>query len=363
MTSKKNIKKLVCLQIIPTLGIGGVETGVRDISKYLKKKNIKNYILCEESNNNLKEKNKDIIYLKNLKFKNIFDQIKIRKFISNLVDKKNINLIHISSRAPAFFLINFLRKKNIKIVTSIHNRYKSGSFLKNWYNSFLQKGDEIIFNSNFVKNSYISDIKKKYHVIPRGIDINYFKSLKKDTDPKIKKIFLPSRISSWKGHDILLEYFSKLSPSYQNEYRLVFISSHQSSYEKKIDRRVEKLSLTNQVIFIKPTLDIKVHYEDCYFVINISVRPEGFGRTISEALSMSKPVLAPNQGGTKEQLSKFNKKLMFNVNSYKSFYQAFKYVTQNYQHIKKSSRNFVIENYSSEIMCQKTKDIYLNLIK
>ena len=88
-------------------------------------------------------------------------------------------------------------------------------------------------------------------------------------------------------------------------------------------------------------------------------------KTISaeEALSMSKPVLAPNQGGTKEQLSKFDKKLMFNVNSYKSFYQAFKYVTKNYQYIKKSSRNFVIENYSSEIMCQKTKDIYLNLIK
>ena len=363
MTSKKNIKKLVCLQIIPTFGIGGVETGVRDISKYLKRKNIKNYILCEKSKNNLKVKNLDIIYLKNLKFKNIFDQIKIRKIISNLIDKKNINLIHISSRAPAFFLIKFLRKKNIKIVTSIHNRYKQGSFLKNWYNSSLQKGDEIIFNSNYVKNSYISNIKKKYHVIPRGIDINYFKSVKKNTNTKIKKILLPSRISSWKGHDILLGYFSKLSASYQNEYRLVFISSHQSLYEKKIDRRVEKLSLSNKVIFIKPTLDIKIHYDDCYFVINISVRPEGFGRTISEALSMSKPVLAPNQGGTKEQLSKFNKKLMFDVNSYKSFYQAFKYLTENYQLIKKSSRNYVKENYSSEIMCRKTKDIYLNLIK
>ena len=41
----------------------------------------------------------------------------------------------------------------------------------------------------FVKNSYISDRKKKYQIIPRGIDINYFKSLKKDTDIKIKKKF------------------------------------------------------------------------------------------------------------------------------------------------------------------------------
>ncbi|MDB2359384.1 glycosyltransferase [Alphaproteobacteria bacterium] len=355
----------MCLQIIPTMGIGGVETGVRDISKFLKKSNIQNYILCEESNKNLKERDLDIVYLKNLKFKNIFDQIKIKNFISKLIDKRNINLVHISSRAPAFFLIKFLKKRNIRIVTSVHNRYKSGSFLKDWYNSFLTKGDEVIFNSNFVKNSYYfkSNKKKNYHVIPRGIDINYFKPLKKSINPTIKKIFLPSRISSWKGHETLLKYYKKLPLSYQNEFKLVFISSHLSPYEIKIDKHVEQLSLLNNVIFVKPTLDIKPHYNDCYLVINISTRPEGFGRTISEALSMSKPVLAPNQGGTKEQLSKFDKKLMFNINSHKSFYEAFKYAIKNYQSIKMNSRSFVKKNYSSDLMCQKTKDIYLNLIK
>ena len=347
------------------MGIGGIETGVRDISRFLKKNNIRNYILCEESNQNLKDRDLDFIHLKNLKFKNFFDQTKIKRFLSEVIDNKNINLVHISSRAPAFFLINFLRKKNIKIVTSIHNRYKPGLFLKDWYNSFLQKGDEVIFNSNFVKNSYVfkSNKNTKYHVIPRGINISHFKSSKKSTNPIIKKIFLPSRISSWKGHETLLGYYAKLEQNYQNEFRLVFISSHLSSYEKKIDRCIEKLSLSKKVIFVKPTLDIKSHYDDCYLVINISTRPEGFGRTISEALSMSKPVLAPNQGGTKEQLSKFDKKLMFNVNSFKSFYQAFKYVIKNYQYINKFSRNFVKQNYSSELMCQRTKDIYLNLIK
>ncbi len=107
MTSEKNIKKLVCLQIIPTMGIGGVETGVRDISKFLKKSNIQNYILCEESNKNLKERDLDIVYLKNLKFKNIFDQNKNKKILIFKANrqKKTINLVHISSRAPAFFLI------------------------------------------------------------------------------------------------------------------------------------------------------------------------------------------------------------------------------------------------------------------
>ena len=34
------------------MGIGGIETGVRDIAKYLNKKKIDNYILCENSDKN-----------------------------------------------------------------------------------------------------------------------------------------------------------------------------------------------------------------------------------------------------------------------------------------------------------------------
>ena len=48
------------------MGIGGIETGVRDISKYLNKKNIDNYILCESSNKNFNVKGLKIIKLDNL---------------------------------------------------------------------------------------------------------------------------------------------------------------------------------------------------------------------------------------------------------------------------------------------------------
>ena len=135
------------------MGIGGIETGVRDIANYLNKKKIDNYILCESNDKNLDIKGLKIIKLNNLKFKNIFDQKKIKIQIKDLVLKKKINLVHISSRAPAFFLINFIKKLNIKVVTSVHNKYQSRSKLKDWYNSFLLKGDAIIFNSNFVKKN------------------------------------------------------------------------------------------------------------------------------------------------------------------------------------------------------------------
>ena len=114
------------------MGIGGIETGVRDISNYLNKKNIDNYILCESSIKNFNIKGLKLIKLNNLKFKNIFDQNKIKIKIKQLIREKKINLVHISSRAPAFFLINYIKNLDIKVVTSVHNKYESKSFLKDW---------------------------------------------------------------------------------------------------------------------------------------------------------------------------------------------------------------------------------------
>ena len=186
------------------MGIGGIETGVRDIAKYLNKKKIDNYILCENSYKNFNVKGLKIIKLNNCKFKNIFDQNKIKIQIKQLIKQKRINLVHISSRAPAFFLINFIKNLNIKVVTSVHNKYESKSFLKDLYNSFLLKGDAVIFNSNFVKKTYEHKFndKTKLHVIPRGVDTNYFSPSRKKL--MSKNIFMPSRISSWKGHELLL---------------------------------------------------------------------------------------------------------------------------------------------------------------
>ena len=70
------------------MGIGGVETGVRDIANYLNKKKIENYILCESNDKNFNVKGLKIIKIGNLRFKNIFDQNKIKTLIKNLIRKK-----------------------------------------------------------------------------------------------------------------------------------------------------------------------------------------------------------------------------------------------------------------------------------
>ena len=364
MTRFKNIKNITCLQIIPTLGIGGVETGVRDISHYLTKNKIKNYILCQEDKNNLLSPNLNVVTLTKLKFKNPLDQYQIKRFLKNFIKINQINLVHISSRAPAFYLIDFLKKLDVKVITSVHNIYKETNFLKSWYNSFLHKGDGIIYNSAFVGGSYKERYaSSKKFIIHRGVDIEYFKSKQSNNLKQIEKyILLPSRVSNWKGHEILVKYFSKLPINLRKQFKIQIISLNKTKLEKQLMELIKEFNLLKKVIFLKPTLDIRKYYEKCYLVVNMSKRPEGFGRTVSEAMAMSKPVIAPNQGGTKEQLENFDKNLLFDVFSYDSFLDSLLYASSNYEKIIKKCRPHIVKNYSSELMCKSTLDVYKKIM-
>lgn len=349
------------------MGIGGVESGIRDIANYLTKKNIQNYILCENKIESVFNNDLNIITLDGLKFKHVLHQRKIKKILISLIKKYMINLVHISSRAPAFYLLNFLKSKGIKVVTSVHAVYSSNNFLKSWYNSFLEKGDSVIYNSFFIKSvsKYHPKAVKNQFVVPRGINLNYFKesNIKKlNNNKKLKLIFLPSRVSNQKGHEILIQYFSKLPTILKKEFKIHFISSYKSNTEINLINLIKKFKLTGSVIISEPTLDIRQYYRDCYLVVSFSKRPEGFGRTISEALAMAKPVLASNIGGAKEQLEKFDKNLLFDLNSFDAFYHSFKYIIKNYNKIIFKGPDFIKSHYSSDEMCKKTLKIYLKTL-
>jgi len=72
--------------------------------------------------------------------------------------------------------------------------------------------------------------------------------------------------------------------------------------------------------------------------------------------------IAPNMGGTKEQLENFNPKLLFDISSFKSFFKALEYALNNHKGVSKNARKFVKENYSADLMCKNTLKIYQNLI-
>ncbi len=377
MSQIKNIKNLRVLQIVPELKFGGVERGVVDILRFLNKRKIENYVFCENFNPSIIKsyEKKQVFSLKNLKFKNFFKFFRLNDELKKLINKKKINLIHISSRAPAFIFYNLIKQnKKILYITSYHSPY-SGHYLKKFYNSFLCKGNKIICNSNFTKkalqNNYnISD--NKLITIPRGIDFNYFNpnSLNVKTRDIYRNklgilksqilIIIPSRFSNWKGHLQLILFLKNQPRPILKRIKLLMFLNDDNKIEKKKILKISGETFYNKIIFHNPSPNMRLIYHCSDITVNNSSKPEGFGRTISETLAMNKIPIGVNHGGVKEQLYSFDKKLLYNLNDQLSFNKALKYAIYLTSKRNFKGREYVVKNYSLNSMLNSTLDVYLN---
>ena len=376
MAYSKHIKNLIILQIVPQLKQGGVERGALDIFRYLNKNKIKNYIFCENYEADLLtiEEKKSVYTSKGLKFKKLFNFFKLNSLLSHLVKANKINLIHISSRAPAFIFYKNIKNKKINYVTSFHNPY-TGIFLKKFYNSYLLKGDVIICNSNFTKNYLIENFKiykKEIFSVPRGTDLEYFnpKNISQSVIDNRKAsldifkedivLSVPSRFSKWKGHKQILSFLSSQPSSIKKILKLILIIDKSKLNEDALFRNCDPL-LKKNIRIIYPTRNISEIYAISDIIISCSLKPEGFGRTISESLAMNKIPIGSNNGGVKEQLEKFDRKLLFDQNDLSSFTKSLNHALIIHREKNFNGRDYIKNNYSLSKMLEDTFNIYCSL--
>ena len=383
MTS--NIK---VLQVIPKLGYGGAETGCYDIAHYLPENNCKSFIVTSGGELTKfidKEKVKLIrlpVHSKNplLIFINGIILIGIILFY-------NISIVHARSRAPAWSCLLATKLTGRKFVTTFHGTYNFSSKLKKFYNSIMVRSDLVIAGSNFIF-SHIKDnyseflgLRKKFLVIFRGINVDYFDpSTKLDSDEKKllqkweinkeKKIILvPGRLTSWKGQEMLIEAINlvKIELGYE-AFHVVVLGSDQGRdlYKKKLIRLTEQYRLTNQIKFIDHCKDMALAYKVSDIVISPSIEPEAFGRVAVEAQSMEKLIIASNIGGSNETI--INEKTGFLFESgdpnalSKMIIKTITMDEMSVQLIGKEGRKNVIKKFNVEKMCFSTYSEYKRLL-
>ena len=368
------------LQVLPSLKSGGVEKGTIDLSNYLSEKKYLNYIASSGG------KLLDNINNKNIKHINLPLDSKFffaYPFLANKLQKKineyGINIVHLRSRAPAW-LMPFLSKKNIFTVSTFHNVYGNQNIFKTIYNKQLGNVNSIVAISEFVKKEIIKNYslpENKITVINRGCDTDFFnpdevnqKQLKKFITnfniPLNKKIILfPGRITEWKGQIDFLEVVK-----YFKEKDLLFIfvgDGKNYSVKNKFIKKIKDNNL-NHKCFVYDNMDsinLRLMYYLSTVVISAPLKPEGFGRIISESLAMKKIVLAYNYGGVRDQLNKLNDIYKIEPNSKKDLIEKINIALQMYNHefenISTESRTHVIKFFSKEQMLSKYLDLYLNL--
>ena len=379
---------LKVLQVIPKLGYGGAETGCFDIAHYLPENNCKSFIVTS-GGELLKfvDRKKVKIFKLPVQSKNPLLIFINSIILIGIILLNNISIVHARSRAPAWSCLFASKLTGRKFVTTFHGTYNFKSNLKKFYNSVMVRSDLIIAGSNFIfshiKENYSRYLnnKKKFLVIFRGINVDYFDSsttLESDEKKLLKQwdiekdkkiILLPGRLTSWKGQEVFIEAINliNIEIGYEAFYAVILGSDQgRELYKKKLIRLSEQYRMSKQIRFIDNCKNMALAYKVSDIIVSASNEPEAFGRVSVEAQSMGKPIIASNIGGSNETVIDEKTGFLFESNNAKSLSKQILRVLNMDETSLKSlgieARKNAAQRFNVEKMCFSTYSEYKRLL-
>jgi len=380
--------KLKVLQVIPKLGYGGAETGCYDLAHYLPENNCFSYIVTSggELLKFIDKKKVKLIRLP-VHSKNpvlmLFNSIALIFIILF----HNISIVHARSRAPAWSCLLATTITRRKFVTTFHGTYSYKNVIKKFYNSVMVRSNLVIAGSNFIF-SHINEkyfkyfnLKKKFLVIFRGVNVNYFDpttTLESDENLLLEKwglnrqkkiILLPGRLTSWKGQEVFIEGLNLVNKKLgYKSFNAVVLGSDQGRnvYTKKIKRLSEQYRMTAQIKFIEHCRNMPLAYKISDLVVSASIKPESFGRVAVEAQAMEKLIIASDIGGSNETVENNRTGFLFESGDAESLskriIQALNLDESKLKSMGIEGRQNIIKKFNVEKMCFSTYSEYKKLL-
>lgn len=232
------------------------------------------------------------------------------------------DIVHARSRLPAWLAVLALRgmdaPRRPRFVTSVH-----GLNSPSRYSAVMTRGERVICVSRTVREYVLQHYPRtdpaKLRVIPRGIDASMFpRAAMPDRaarqwaalqHPALggdgPLLLLPGRGTRLKGHVDALALLTRLR-SDGMDARLWLPGAREpgrEAYMAELEGEAARLGLAGAVALTPPTDAIARAYAAADLVLQLSRKPESFGRTVVEALSVGRPVLGWAHGGVGELLA------------------------------------------------------------
>ena len=229
------------------------------------------------------------------------------------------DIVHARSRLPAWLARFALRgmQSTPRFVTTVH-----GLNSPSRYSAVMTSGERVICVSKSVREHVLQHYPHtnpdKLVVIPRGIDPTQFPRAPLP-DPAARAriatlhpqlagngplLLLPGRGTRLKGHVDALRLLSGLRRG-GLDARLWLAGARQpgrDAYVDELEREAAHLGIAEALALTPPTAAISDAYAASDLVLQLSRKPEAFGRTVLEALSVGRPVLGWTHGGVGELL-------------------------------------------------------------
>ena len=309
------------IQFVPTLESGGVEQGVLEIAKALVDSGHESHVvsaggrLVDELLLNGTHHHEWTLHKKKL------TTLRLIKPLRSWIISMNVDILHIRSRMPAWIVWrawNGIPKKiRPKLISTVH-----GLHSVNFYSAVMTKPLNIIAVSNssksYIVNNYTKDKYKNIRLIYRGIDDtkyfngykpseewldNWYKEYPESKDSKL--LTISGRISPLKNIEKIIYLAQSLKAKSSHSFKILIAGEAKDkhkTYLEKLKKLIASLNLLDDIYFLNYRNDIKDVYAISSLAFNTSNKPESFGRSVLEPLSLGIPTIGYNQGGVKEIL-------------------------------------------------------------
>ncbi|WP_410474318.1 glycosyltransferase family 4 protein [Guyparkeria sp. TX1] len=314
-------RRLTVVQMLPALDGGGVERGTLEIAEALVRAGHRAIVISEGGRlvEELEALGAEHVTLP-VGRKSLLTLRYIRA-VRRLLRDEHVDILHLRSRLPAW--IGYLAWKTMnpatrpRLVTTVHGAYSPGR-----YSAVMTKGERVIAVSDsivdYIRSNYRDVDPARIVRIYRGVDpAHYHPAFRPDEawrerffeeNPQTKDrwlLTLPGRITQIKGQMELVEIVAELKARGVPIHALLVGGVHprRQDYWKRVQAAIDEKGLTGDITWLGPRSDLREIMAISHVIMSLTKKPESFGRTVTEALALGRPVLGYDHGGVGEQLA------------------------------------------------------------
>jgi lipopolysaccharide heptosyltransferase II len=349
------------LQILPSLEVGGVERGVVDLARAMKKRG-EEVVVISAGGPLVAELQKIGVthYALPVDRKSIFSLSLVSR-IAEIIEKEHIDIVHARSRVPAWLAWLAARRTHRTFVTTCHGYYSLHllSRIMGW-------GKRVIVISTVIGRHMIDDFgvsPERIRLVHRGVDLSQFSPKASASRDGVMRIINIGRLSPIKGQVEFLKAVHEVRRHIPSMEVMLVGSEHSSKhkYTDLIHKTIRQLNLESCVKLMGTRRDIPELLAQADLLVLPTLVPEAFGRVIIEAGAVGTPVIATALGGVLDIIEPGHNGMLVTPGDIKGMSEAMVTVLKDKNLAQKLAANLrekVNKQFSLDTMTEATLKVY-----
>lgn len=307
------------LQIIPEMKVGGAEKTVLEMTEALTARGWRSLVVAKGGRlvPEIEALGGQFLAM-DVATKNPIKMIGNIFRLKRLIEREEVELVHVRSRAPAWSALFACRLSGCPMVTTYHGAHSQKTALKRFYNSVMVRGDVVIANSAYTARQikrYHGDHLRRLETINRGVDLERVNPSVVTNERKTalaarwglksddRVIFMPARLSARKGQKDVIKAVGLLKKRGDISSLKVIMAGGidgSEAYHQELLSDIAAQGLSGNIQMVGYCADMPAGFALSDVVLAVSSKPESFGRVVAESLAMGLPVVVSDVGAQPE---------------------------------------------------------------